>query len=259
MTGKSSTSLPSGSALLVGIPSHLLDDDPLSASLRRMGLSPGHPQDVAYDGVAAREWAIGFAECPMRVTRIVPTGAMAAALSGRYPGLGNRDFAPPEERAVILSWHEAALRMPDGDLETILTTLALLSAFLFPRLIQWCPAGLWSEAPEITRGIEKYLGGAPLPVLHLVGFERASGGGEARLATRGLGVFTGQELSADATQLGAAETVRRLARLVLDMIENGPVLRSMTIDGLLPGETIVLSPKPRADGDDLVDIAIDPA
>ncbi len=259
MTGKASTSLPSGSALLAGIPAHLLDDDTLSASLRRMGLSPSDPQDVEYDEVAAREWAIDFPACPMRVARIVPSGVMATILAGRYPGLDSSNFPPPEERIVMLSWHGAALRMPDGDLETILTTLALLSAFLFPRLIQWCPAGLWSEAPEITRGIEKYLGGAPLPVLHLVGFERADGGEGARLATRGLGVFAGQELSADATQLGAAETVRRLARLVLDMIENGPVLRNMTIDGLLPGETIVLSPKPRADGDDLVDIAIDPA
>ncbi|TXC68984.1 hypothetical protein FSZ31_08540 [Sphingorhabdus soli] len=259
MTGKASTSLPSGSALLTGIPAHLLDDDTLSASLRRMGLSPGDPQDVAFDGVVAREWAIGFPACSMRVARIVPSGAMAKRLAGRYPGLGSADFAPPEDRTVILSWHGAALRMPDGDLETILTTLALLSAFLFPRQIQWCPARLWSEAPEITRGIEKYLGGAPLPVLHLVGFDRGSGEGAARIVTRGLGVFTGQELTADATQLGAAETVRRLARLVLDMIENGPVLRNATIDGLLPSETIVLSPKPGIDGNDLVDIAIHPA
>ncbi len=259
MEGKSGTLPLSGSALFTGIPAHMLDDESFSASLRRMGLSPGDPRDVAYDGVSAREWAVGFAECPMRVTRIVPDGALATRLSGRYPGLDSPDFPPPEDRAVILSWHEAALRMPGGEFETILTTLALLSAFLFPRLIQWCPAGLWSEAPEITREIERYLGGAALPVLHLVGFERIDEPGETCIATRGLGIFTGQELVADTRQLGVAETVRRLARLALDMIESGPLLHAATIEGLLPGETIVLCPKARAGSIALVDVAIDPA
>lgn len=239
-----------------GIPSHLLDDEALSASLRRMGLSPSQAYDGDFAGGIAREWAIGYADCPMRVIRLVPSEAQALRLAGRYPGSEGHDFAPPEGRVLVLNWPEKALRMPGGDLETILTTLALLSAFLFPGLIQWHPARLWSRAPDMTHAIEKYLNGSPLPVLHLVGFNRTGKGKNARIATRGLRIFTGQELSADASVLGAAETVRRTARLVLDMIDHGPVLRGATINGLAPGERITLTPKPGGDGHGVVDIAI---
>ncbi len=255
MTRSASLPLPSVSALLSGIPAHLLDEDALTLSLRRMGLSPGFPFVTEYAGVAAREWAVTAGQSPMRVIRIEPDALMAKALSGRYPGSEGRDFVP-EGRVLILCWHEAALRMPDGNLDSILTTLALVSAFLYPRLIQWCPASLWSDAPNLTRGIEKYLGGGALPVLHLVGFARTGKRKSARITTRGLAIFTGQELSAEASHMGAAETVRRLARLILDMFNHGPVLRSATIDGLMPGETITLNLKSERDRHDLVDIAI---
>lgn len=256
MKTKVGGSLPAGSALLSGMPSHLLDDQVLTASLRRMGLAPGPVIHSNYAGVMVREWPIDLADCPMRLVRIAPSDALAGELSGRYAGSEGRDFAPSDGHVLLLCWDEAASRTPDGELETILTTLALLSAFLFPQLIQWRPARLWSRAPDFTQAIEKHLNGSPLPVLHLVGFERTGKGINGRIGTRGLRVFTGQELSADASRLGAAETVRRLARLVLEMFEHGPVLRRATIDGLVPGERITLTPKPGDQGPAIVEIAI---
>lgn len=257
MNSLGSTSLPFESALLSGIPPHLLDDEALSVSLRHMGLSPDPAFDIDYGGVTAREWPIGYADCPMRVIRLQPSGVMIDRLTGRYPGSEGRDFAPPEGRVLMLSWRDEALGMPDGELETILTTLALLSAFLFPQLILWQPARLWSRAPDFMRGIEKHLNGSPYPVLNMVAFDRTGKGRDARIATRGLAIFTGQELSADASGLGAAETVRRLARLVLDMFDSGPALRGATIGGLASGERITLTPQ-RTDGHgpDIVDIVI---
>lgn len=249
--------LPPSAALLSGIPAHLLDDGSLSASLDRMGLSPDPAYDTAYGDATAREWRIGYPGCPMRVIRLQPSETMAGQLTGRYPGSEGRDFAPPDGRVLMLCWRDEALRMPGGELETILTMLALLSAFLFPRLILWRPARLWSRAPDFTRGIEKYLNGSPHPVLHMVAFERTGKGDKARIATRGLAAFTGQELDADASGLGAAATVRRLGRLVLDMFELGPVLRDATIDGLLPGERITLSPgRGGGEGPEIVDIIV---
>jgi hypothetical protein len=256
MTRDVSASLPPGSALLSGIPQHLLDDDMLADRLRRMGFAPSPRYDVAYAGVPASEWQFSFPDCPMRIVTIDPTEALAQTLSARYPGSEGRDFSPPEGRVLLLCWHEAALRMPDGDLTFILTALAMLSTILHPRLIQWRPARLWSPAPEMTLAIEKYLNGGPMPVLHIVGFSRTGKGASARIATRGLRTFTGQELSANAGHLGPAETVRRIARLAIDMIDYGPVVRSETIDGLMPGERIALSPSAGDEANGVVDIAI---
>src|SRR3546814_2830630 len=77
------------------------------------------------------------------------------------------------------------------------------------------------------------------PVLHLVAFRRRDAGDGAIMVTRGLALFAGQELEARIPGgWTVAEMVRRLSRLALDMMLNGPVHTARTMRGLDAGEWI---------------------
>lgn len=63
------------------------------------------------------------------------------------------------------------------------------------------------------------------------------------MRTRGLALFAGQELEARIPAgWTVAGMVRRLSRLALDMVLNGPVRHARTMRGLEAGEWIDLSP-----------------
>ena len=69
------------------------------------------------------------------------------------------------------------------------------------------------------------------------------------MGTRGLAPFAGQELEARIPDgWTVAEMVRRLSRLALDMMLNGPVEHERTMRGLESGEWIDLSPSPGVSG-----------
>ena len=81
------------------------------------------------------------------------------------------------------------------------------------------------------------------PVLHLVAFRREEADGVASMRTRGLAFFTGQELEARIPGgWTVAGMVRRLSRLALDMMLNGPIRYPRTMRGLEAGEWIGLLP-----------------
>ncbi|MGH6631995.1 MAG: hypothetical protein ACREB0_01430, partial [Sphingopyxis sp.] len=109
--------------------------------------------------------------------------------------------------------------------------------------IFWSPARLWSDAPQFRASIAEMLASGMPPVLHLVAFRRRENGTDASMGTRGLVLFAGQELEAR-IPVGwtVAEMVRRLSRLALDMMLNGPVRHARTMRGLETGEWIDLSP-----------------
>lgn len=97
------------------------------------------------------------------------------------------------------------------------------------------------------------------PVLHLVAFRRHETAGGAHVGTRGLAAFAGQELAA-AIPAGwtVADMVRRLARLALDIMVNGPIVERQRARGLQQGEWVDLSPRLDAGrGHAVVDVAFD--
>lgn len=111
--------------------------------------------------------------------------------------------------------------------------------------IFWSPARLWSDAPQFRASIAEMLASGMPPVLHLVAFRRKDLGDGAAMGTRGLALFSGQELEARVPGgWTAAEMVRRLSRLALDMMLNGPVREARTMRGLEAGEWIDLLPPP---------------
>lgn len=105
----------------------------------------------------------------------------------------------------------------------------------------WSPARLWSDAPQFRASVAEMLASGMPPVLHLVAFRRHEVEGADFVGTRGLALFSGQELEG-AIPKGwtVAEMVKRLARLSLDMMLNGPVRENRRIRGLERGEWVQL-------------------
>lgn len=120
--------------------------------------------------------------------------------------------------------------------------MAMLVDLFDASHIFWSPALLWSDAPQFRASIAEMLTSGMPPVLHLVAFRRRDGEAGETVGTRGLALFAGQELEAR-IPVGwtVAEVVKRLARLALDMILNGPFESDQDMDGLLPGERVRLS------------------
>ena len=114
----------------------------------------------------------------------------------------------------------------------------------------WSPARLWSDAPQFRAAIAEMLASGMPPVLHLVAFRRREGAaGADEIGTRGLALFAGQELAARMPDgWTVADMVKRLSRLALDMMLNGPVNGARTMRGLESGEWIDVSPPSGSDG-----------
>jgi hypothetical protein len=111
--------------------------------------------------------------------------------------------------------------------------------------IFWSPARLWSDALQFRASAAEMLASGIPPVLHLVAFRRRETDDGASMGTRGLALFAGQELEARIPGgWTVAEMVRRLSRLALDMMLNGPIRHARTMRGLGAGEWINLSPQP---------------
>ena len=113
----------------------------------------------------------------------------------------------------------------------------------------WMPARLWSDAAQFRTAIAEMAASGMPPVLHLVAFRRHEADGMPVLRTRGLASVTGQELESPIPDgWTVAGMVRRLARLALDMMMNGPITRSDRMLGLEPGEWVRLEPQRVGEG-----------
>lgn len=129
-------------------------------------------------------------------------------------------------------------------------TMVLLIDLFDASHLFWSPARLWSDAAQFRASIAEMLTSGMPPVLHLVAFRRRDDGAGASMGTRGLALFAGQELEARIPDgWTVADMVRRLSRLALDMMLNGPVRHQRTTRGLESGEWIDLSPSGRKGGD----------
>ncbi len=145
-------------------------------------------------------------------------------------------------------------RRPLEDGREFYKMMLLLSDMCAATHLFWSPAALWSDARMFRDALVELLTSGMPPVLHQVAFRRAAAG---RVRTRGLSYFAGHEIEAMLPDgMDVQGGVRRLARLALDAMINGPFDRPMDIDGLEAGEHVHLRPMP-AVGDEPVLVLAD--
>jgi hypothetical protein len=248
---------PEPFALIVGAAMEGGSSEAVEASLRRMGLKPERIDGDGAD-VAAR----------IAAPRFRLTFGAVSVLAGPAAGAA-LDLADPEHPSTSLlaaslpqRWRERGAcwvfipeREPEGDGASASSTeqptrmreffkmMVLLIDLFDASHIFWSPARLWSDAPQFRASIAEMLASGMPPVLHLVAFRRKDVGDGASIGTRGLALFAGQELEARIPGgWTVAEMVRRLSRLALDMMLNGPVQYARTMRGLEAGEWIEILP-----------------
>lgn len=259
--GKSDTLIlpvpPEPFALIVGAAMQGGSDDSLETSLRHMGLRPERVDALDPD-IALRIGAPSFR------LRFGAVSILAGPAAGAALDLSDPDHPSTSLLAASLPrrWRDQGacwVFIPERDRERdgaeapsaetptrmreFFKMMVLLIDLFDASHIFWSPARLWSDAPQFRASIAEMLASGMPPVLHLVAFRRQETDGGARIGTRGLAVFAGQELEARIpTGWTVAEMVRRLSRLALDMMLNGPVHHARTMRGLDAGEWIDLSP-----------------
>jgi len=225
------------SVLVAGCAQHLLSEPQLGPLLQRAGLKP-----IDRSGAGtSRTFDIAFGRT--RFTLVVPTfdanGAEQWLADHPRTVQTTRPTAQAIVGASVLVSCDDVPQPADATLRALGKVVLLLNAFLFPTHVCWLPAGLWSDASRFAQAVERSDEDGPLPLMHLVAFDPIENGA----VTVGLAAMTGQELSCrNDGGLGLTATVRRLARLALDMIEQGSIDRERIIDGLVKGERISLNP-----------------
>lgn len=251
---------PEPFALIVGVARPDGSVDAVEASLRRMGLKPeriDHEGGDIAERIAMPCFRLAFGAVSVRAGP-----AAEAAL----------DFADPEHPSTSLlaaslpqKWRESGacwIFVPERDpqapeasteqptrMREFFKMMVLLIDLFDASHIFWSPARLWSDAPQFRASIAEMLASGMPPILHLVAFRRRDNGDGASIGTRGLALFAGQELEARIPGgWTVAEMVKRLSRLALDMMLNGPVRYPRTMRGLEAGEWIEMLPPPENAG-----------
>ena len=120
--------------------------------------------------------------------------------------------------------------------QAIAHVASLIGAAVDATAIFWPPANLWSNAAELPHAVAAMEGGGMPPILHFVRFSAPEPG---EMMTEGLAWLAGRELAATMpVTMSTADGVRRLARLAIDIMLNGPMAGDMVIAGLERGERI---------------------
>ena len=231
--------------------------DAVERSLRRMGLKP---ERIDGSDVAARIAAPRF-RLTFGAVSVLAGPAAGAALDLADPDHPSTSLLAP---SLPLRWRENGacwVFIPERDdvskssteqptrMREFFKMMVLLIDLFDASHIFWSPARLWSDAPQFRTSIAEMLASGMPPVLHLVAFRRRDVGDGASIGTRGLALFAGQELEARIPGgWTVAEMVRRLSRLALDMMLNGPVEYARTMRGLEAGEWIEILPPMRNAG-----------
>lgn len=224
-------------------------NDGIEAALRRMGL---RPEPAAADDPRA--------EPPMFRLRFGASSALIGRASADTLDLADPRHPATSQLAASLgeTWRGTGrvwALIPDAEesgdapvnlavrLREFFKTMVLLIDLFDASHIFWAPARLWTDAPQFREAVAEMLASGMPPVLHLVAFRRSDAPGGALVRTRGLALFGGQEIEGRIPPgWTVAEMVRRLARLALDILLNGPVAAPRRLRGLDPGEWVALTP-----------------
>lgn len=241
---------PEPFALVVGPAMRGADPGAMETAIRHMGLRPER-LSAGDDRIAGPVFRLPFGSLT-----ILAGPAAEAAL----------DLADPLHPSTSLlgvtlpkSWRErgqcwifipedAADARPAGESPTrmreFFKTMVLLIDLFDASHIFWSPARLWSDAPQFRASVAEMLISGMPPVLHLVAFRRHDTDRGEMIGTRGLALFAGQELEGRMPRgWTTADMVKRMARLALDIMLNGPVAGPQRLRGMSAHEWIVLSPQ----------------
>ncbi len=250
---------PEPFALIIGAGMHGGSEDALEVSLRRMGLRPER-----FDGDGGPD-AARIASSRFRL-RFGGVSIVAGPAHGEAQDMADPDHPSTSLLAASLprDWRETGkcwIFIPERDqassapderptqMRELFKMMVLLIDLFDASHIFWSPARLWSDAQQFRASIAEMLASGMPPVLHLVAFRRRQMDGGATMGTRGLALFAGQELEARIPGgWTVAEMVKRLSRLALDMMLNGPVQYPRTMRGIEAGEWIEMLPPPENAG-----------
>lgn len=243
---------PEPFALIAGEAMRNASYDMIEQAFRQMGLRPERAADGDTDPlVEAPSFRLRFASLPviagrasvdtldMADPRHPSTSQLAASLPGDWRGDGRCWVFVPENTGTAVGAAQP-VRMRE-----FFKMMVLLIDLFDASHIFWSPARLWSDAPQFRASVAEMLTSGMPPVLHLVAFRHRQTGDGAVVRTRGLALFGGQEIEGRMPPgWTVADMVKRLARLSLDIILNGPVAERRRVRGLEPGEWVSLSPAP---------------
>ena len=223
----------------------------LEAGFRRMGLRPETVAGAA-DGTPRFRLHLG-------VLRVLVGRADAARLALADPAAAatSRIGAAPPAGWREASWFFEPEAADAAASHEFLTMMVLLIDLFGADHLFWSPARLWSDARAFREALAEMRASGMPPVLHLVAFRRRGGDEGEAVATRGLAAFAGQELEAPVPPgWDMAAMVRRLARIAIDLILNGPIAWAQEVPGLASGEWVAMTPQAgRGGGPDRVLVA----
>ena len=221
----------------------------IETALRRMGLRP-EPAATDDPRAEAPVFRVRFGSASALIGRASAdtldladprhpaTSQLAASLGETWRGAGCVWVLIPEPEKSGDAPVNLAVRLRE-----FFKTMVLLIDLFDASHIFWAPALLWTDAPQFREAVAEMLASGMPPVLHLVAFRRSEGADGAVVRTRGLSLFGGQEIEGSIPPgWTVAEMVRRLARLALDILLNGPVAAPRRLRGLDPGEWVSLTP-----------------
>lgn len=260
LTGDNDASTPPASpdpfVLIVGARRGLASPEAVEGAMRRIGLRPRPvvPGAAGAESADAPVFGLAFGSVAATAGR-----AAAAVLDSADPAdSANSSLAcalPAGWRGgdpcwiVRLAAPEGAPTTQAARIREFFKLVVLLVDLFEASHIYWSPARLWSDAPQFRAAVAEMLTSGMPPVLHLVAFRRRGAGAGETVATRGLALFGGQELEAEVPAgWTMADMVKRLARIALDVMLHGPVLRSQNARGLEAGEMVRLIPATGEDG-----------
>lgn len=228
-------------ALMVGPAWRTISRQQAEETLNRMGLRPCPTVSTGGD-MGQPCFRIFFGG-----TSMLMGPASEAWLAGMDPQDPRTSYiathVPDDWRRMGHIWHfRPEGRRPLGNGSEFYKMMLLLLDMCGATHLFWDPAALWSDAQMFRTALAELLTSGMPPVLHQVAFRRVAAG---RVQTRGLSYFAGHEIEAvlpDGMDVQAA--VRRLARLAIDAMLNGPYDRATEVEGMEAGEHIRLLPQP---------------
>ncbi|WP_374526336.1 hypothetical protein [Sphingopyxis sp.] len=223
---------------------------------RRIGLRPCSIEAEGKAGAAGLAFRLHFGAVSARID-LASADALDEADPGHPATSSLAARLPADWRSAQQAWMLIPEEVDSGGPPDVRATYlreffkmaVLLVDLLDASHIFWSPARLWSDAPQYRSAVAEMLSSGMPPVLHLVAFRRIEGPSSELVRTRGLALFGGQEIESPIPPgWTVAEMVKRLARLALDIILNGPVLDARGLRGLGPGEWVSLVPIPDGAG-----------
>lgn len=151
------------------------------------------------------------------------------------------DFDPAACEGVMLA--PGPHLVSGGPMVPVLRCLAWLAAELAAlsgvRGIGWPPAASICEPSYFREAVTRWLGGGAFPGFGLTSLESQADGA---LRSRGLALFTGQELVLDADlALDKSQGAKIALRLLHWLVENGRITETMSLTGP-SGDTLILEP-----------------